>query len=97
VHVQSVGSKQSAHIASQHVDERLHLSAADVTQIYRLVMRQTAQQIDSLYPGTKNGSIEVTCGYWEELSYGQRVTGDEFTVEKQDSTWRIVDKSSWTR
>src|SRR5438552_3813487 len=83
--------------ASVHVDERLHLSPADCTQIYRLVMRHTAQQIDSFYPGPKKGTVEVTCGYSDQLSYGPRLTGDEFTVAKDGSTWKIIDKGSWIR
>lgn len=83
--------------ASVDVDKRLHLSSEDCAQIYRLVVRQTNQQIDSIYPGVKKDTVEVICGYGEELSYGSRVTGDEFTVEKTATGWKVVDKGSWMR
>jgi hypothetical protein len=83
--------------ASVDVDKRLHLSPEDSAQIYRLVVRETNQQVDSMYPGTKKGTVEVICGYREELSSGSRVTGDEFTVEKTGTEWKIVDKGSWIR
>jgi len=75
--------------ASVDVDKRLHLSSEDCAQIYRLVVRQTNQQIDSIYPSVKKDTVEVICGYTEELSSGSRVTGDEFTVEKTATGWKV--------
>ncbi len=75
----------------------LQLSQIDRDEIARVISHRTVQKISSIYPGREKDSIEVSCGYWDELSYGQRLTGDEFTLRKINGQWTVVDKGSWIR
>src|SRR5438552_3120182 len=75
----------------------LQLSQANRAEIARVVSRQTDQRISSIYPGNDKDSIEFSCGYLDELSYGQRLTGDEFTLKRINGQWTVADKGSWIR
>jgi hypothetical protein len=73
------------------------LSQSDRDQIARVISRHTVQKIDSISPGREKGTIEVGCGHWDQLSEGQRLTGDEFTLKKVNGQWTVVDKGLWIR
>ena len=75
----------------------LRLSQADRDEIAKVISHRTDQRISSIYPETDKDSIDVTCGYLDELSYGQRLTGDEFTLKKINGRWTVIDKGSWIR
>ena len=64
-----------------HVAPGLQLSQSDRAEIARAVSPWTDQRIAFIYPGTDKDSIDVTCGYLDELSDGQRITGDAFTLK----------------
>jgi len=57
------------------------------------------QKIDSISPGREKGTIEVGCGcgYWGQLSEGQRLSGYTFTLKKVNGEWTIIDKGVWMR
>jgi hypothetical protein len=80
-----------------YIGRRLQLSQSDRDEIARVISRHTVQKIDSIDPGRKTGTIEVTCGQHDYLSEGERLTGDEFTLEKIYGHWTVVDKGSWIR
>lgn len=73
------------------IDERAHLSREDENQIVRLVYKQSSQRISSVSLGTRKNTVEVWCGYDDIVNGVSRLTGGGFTLEKTDSTWRIVD------
>jgi hypothetical protein len=80
-----------------HVAAGLQLSQSDRAEIARAVSPWTDQRIALIYPGTDKDSIDVTCGYLDELSDGQRITGDAFTLKKINGRWAVIDKGSWMR
>ena len=79
------------------VDERLHLSADDENQIFRLVYKASSQRISFVAPRATKDTVEVTCGYNDILNDRPRLTGDAFTLQKVGSKWIIVHKGWWMR
>jgi hypothetical protein len=79
------------------VDEELHLSPQDCDQIFRLVYKQSSQRISSVIRGPRKNTVQVWCGYDDLVSEVPRLTGDAFTLEKTDATWRIISKDEWMR
>ena len=75
----------------------LQLSQSDRAEIARALSPWTDQRISFIYPGTDKDSIDVTCGYLDELSDGTRITGDAFTLKKIHGRWAVIDKGSWMR
>jgi hypothetical protein len=79
------------------VDQRLHLSADDANQIFRLVYKASSQRISFVAPRGTKDTVEVTCGYNDILNDLPRLTGDAFTLQKVGSKWIIVHKGWWMR
>jgi len=65
-----------------YIGGELRQSQSDFDEVARVISQRTVQKIDDIYPGREKETIYVACGYSDQLSEEPHLTGDTFTLEK---------------